>query len=851
MDLLSRPGRSGVMFRGPAGVGKSRVANEILQRGEAAGYSTAQAMATRATSGVPLGALGSLLPDLSDRTVNPLAGALEGLDRIAGGRPLILNVDDAHLLDEFSAALLLHVAVTSKAFLVITARDEESLPESLHRMWRDGYVERFDLGPLDREETGDVISKALTGPFDLRLADSLQDVSGGNPLILREMITHSVGTGAIHRRGGIWLLEGQLHPSPRLAEIVNDRLRTVDESGRRAISLLSRGEPLSVTVLDSLTGAGVTRELEDRQLVVVTRDERRVEVRLAHPIYGEVVTASRGLLESDALIADLADSLRAVGARRRGDLIRLVTWGLSIGRTMEPGDLYEVARQTHRASDFVSAARFGRHAWESYPSPEVGMLLACDLLLAGENEEADAVLASALSAARTDYEVACLAGSRATNLAASLGRLDEAENVLATAEARINDADAAAVLEAERATLACHRGRFGECLDMTSSLLSGSGRSYLIASIVAEQSLVMTGRHLDAARLAAEASVAHRQAWETELLDFPALSHDVWQVIALAMAGRVVDALELLEAVEERAAREDGPAFIGRLAVARGWLEVLRGRPSAALESLGRGTWFFDSRDPDLPAPVIAALRAMALAAQGRGSEALEVVQPWIGDVSSANPMKVMVGVAEYQARSIEGDPDVSRAGLAALATAEIGKARYGVAFEALAVLTSIGGHEEAAPLLETVAPLIQGPRAALVSSLVAATRSHDGENLVQISKEFEELGLVPLAVESARAASVALSHNGSERKAIAARRRAVTLAGGDFVIRGLDLNPESVRLTPRETDIAQLAAAGVSSQEIADRLFLSVRTVNNHLQHIYQKLGITGRHGLREVLSD
>jgi len=48
--------------------------------------------------------------------------------------------------------------------------------------------------------------------------------------------------------------------------------------------------------------------------------------------------------------------------------------------------------------------------------------------------------------------------------------------------------------------------------------------------------------------------------------------------------------------------------------------------------------------------------------------------------------------------------------------------------------------------------------------------------------------------------------------------------------------------LTRRERDIATLAARGESSREIAERLFLSVRTVNNHLQNVYAKLGVASK---------
>ena len=55
--------------------------------------------------------------------------------------------------------------------------------------------------------------------------------------------------------------------------------------------------------------------------------------------------------------------------------------------------------------------------------------------------------------------------------------------------------------------------------------------------------------------------------------------------------------------------------------------------------------------------------------------------------------------------------------------------------------------------------------------------------------------------------------------------------------------------LTRREREVAELAAAGGGSSDIADRLFLSVRTVENHLQHAYTKLGVTGRDQLEPAL--
>ena len=55
--------------------------------------------------------------------------------------------------------------------------------------------------------------------------------------------------------------------------------------------------------------------------------------------------------------------------------------------------------------------------------------------------------------------------------------------------------------------------------------------------------------------------------------------------------------------------------------------------------------------------------------------------------------------------------------------------------------------------------------------------------------------------------------------------------------------------LTAQELQIAQLAADGLSNREIAERLFVSHRTVGSHLYHIFPKLGITARTQLRDAL--
>jgi len=56
--------------------------------------------------------------------------------------------------------------------------------------------------------------------------------------------------------------------------------------------------------------------------------------------------------------------------------------------------------------------------------------------------------------------------------------------------------------------------------------------------------------------------------------------------------------------------------------------------------------------------------------------------------------------------------------------------------------------------------------------------------------------------------------------------------------------------LSPQELQIAQMAASGLSNREIADRLFLSHRTVGVHLYRVFPKLGIVSRSELARALA-
>src|SRR4029453_18667242 len=116
--VLAGTPAGGVVLAGEAGVGKTRLAREALARAEAAGWEVEWLAATRAAASIPFGVVSHLLPPaerLGDDRLDTLRRAAELLAERSGGRPLLLGVDDAHLLDDAPAALVQQLAFRGRA----------------------------------------------------------------------------------------------------------------------------------------------------------------------------------------------------------------------------------------------------------------------------------------------------------------------------------------------------------------------------------------------------------------------------------------------------------------------------------------------------------------------------------------------------------------------------------------------------------------------------------------------------------------------------------------------------------------------------------------------------------------
>jgi len=263
----------------------------------------------------------------------------------AGSTRLALGVDDAHLLDDASAALVHQLVTTAGAFVVVTVRSGAPAPDSVVALWKDGLAERVDVRALGRGEADELVGAALGGQVDGTTLRYLWQLTRGNPMFLHELIGGGLDSGALSQTAGVWRWAGSVTAAPRLVELVEARLGRLDPEERDLLELLAFGEPLGAGLLERMVAAPVLASAEREGLLSVEQVGRRVEVRPVHPLYGEVVRAQTGPLRLRLLQRRLADALEAAGTRRAGDLLQVVTWHLGSGGSATPEQFMLAARQ--------------------------------------------------------------------------------------------------------------------------------------------------------------------------------------------------------------------------------------------------------------------------------------------------------------------------------------------------------------------------------------------------------------------------------------------------------------------------------------------------------------------------
>ena len=428
-----RDGACGVVVAGPQGVGKTRLARAAVAEAERRGMATRWVVATASAQKLPLGAFAAVVGTVGRDLTWLVRHARQAVLSDAGDRTVVLGVDDAHLLDAVSATVVHQLVLRREAIVVLTLRSGEQAPDAVTGLWKDGHLQRLELGPLSADQTASLLREALGGPVSSAAARELWRITGGNALFLRHLVEGELAAGRLERTSGVWRWAGGPALSPSLAELVDARIGRLSDAQREVVEVLALSEPVSVPLLARLVDLDAVEQAEASGLILIRSDGTQLHARLAHPLYGELERARCGQLRSRRLRGRIAVALGAAGGRSAADVIRRAA--LTLDSDIEPDAQLLTLAAEHAAqlSDPVLAERLARAAAAAGGGFDAQSALCHALITSGGLAEAPDALAALSALAVTDQQVAVAANMRAATLFWALARHAEAEAVLTEA----------------------------------------------------------------------------------------------------------------------------------------------------------------------------------------------------------------------------------------------------------------------------------------------------------------------------------------------------------------------------------------------------------------------------------
>jgi len=842
------------------------------------------------------------IPDREPPRIRLLESLATLLGNLARRQPVVLHLDDVHQADASSWEMLDYLGqhfLRIPVLVVATARPGELADQPLAiRVLLDleqrGVMQRIDVLPLDQAAMQELAEDILGPVVGKDVLEWVGEHSRGNPLFASGLLRALRDEGGVPRPGLRLLPED-------LSDRVRARVGLLDKDEQRVLELLTvasgrveLGELVRFSARDLEELVPILRRLTQRSRLV-TEDQRgnTVTYEIAHPLIAETIYDGLGGAARFSLHRQVGRALLVAG--------RLGEAALHFARSADRGDneaievLLEALRQAEERGAYREALKILSALVDIVPSGDARWLAVADALGHAEwvvDHRADSDTRSAVAALReidalmdhrTEPVQRAVVKSRLTSFL-SWGTVELAE-AAAAAQAAI-DLYAAAERpgEARLASLelAYARGLAGDLPALEAGArqvfseaeAARDDRAALQALGVLGTATFYQGKFAEAEgalrrsiAMAREAGKPYRVVWGLMSLGW-----------CLGFEGRIDESLAAFEQAKgvpgwrdsnvlelESHVRWLAGDFAGSLACAGealtlnpGGLSPRRAHGlcvgamaateldhltdaqrylSMAKRVYGDKRWFMASDFSPHAAGVLAWR-------EDRLPEALKALRTSADGMLSTNSLAfaapILVDVAEVAAQTQE--PEAAER--AASQLADIVKATQRDLHRALAALAQAwsalaGGHavaaEEAARegnglLPDTVCGWLRARAlVAQAEALEMAGRPGGLDLLAEAAGLFDASG----AVWRRERALSALRSSGP-----AGRRAADTVVGASG-------------LTSREREVAQLAAERLTSQEIAERLFISRRTVETHLARVYAKLGVASRSELARRLAD
>ncbi len=901
-----------VTIDGPPGIGKTQLLQAARRFASDAGATVLAAGGSPFERGLPYATIRQAFagPELSDVTLTSLAAAarevlepssatareertllvVDALYRatvdLCERRPLVLTIDDGQWVDPPSLRFLSYLArrLDGLPALVFYAHRSSGagLGAELHEsFWAGVDPLSLSLEPLGREATAKLVRAALGGA-DEDFCDGCYRSSGGNPLLIRELLRALAARGFEPSSEGLTTLE-EIGPAA-VAQTVNVRLGQLRPEARRlAEAVVVAGERAPLKLAADLAG------LDEEETREAATELHRAEilapagsVEFVHPLIRDALAAKIEPLAA----ADAHRRAAALLRDRRAPAEAVASHLLHVEAGGEPWRveiLREAAAHAGDAGDEDTAIAYLRRALDEPPPEELRATILIELATAEygiDGEAADAHLEEALPLIRdervrvtTEARLAAMRPgsapsatmSRALAAIAELGEEDHALRLQLLALV-----DTAAMLAPEPAEPPADVLR-----EMRAEARSGGpGARALVASL------------------------GYRDAWA----NVPAA--EILRRVEPAFSGEWTTSLEI----------EGGPLAVGFLAllaadsritarVADEWIR--EGRRSGRHAALGGAKML---------SAFAHLLRGALEEARAEAEESLEICAGWgMRGVPVAHAAAAACGAALAQGdregarRALEradcSDAEAGSVGLHGLLAcrAEL-RAADGETRIALTELLEVGerferlggrnpallpwrsraatlmveldeDRDRAKRLLREELELAHewGTPRAIGRTLTAMALLAAGEERIELlARALNALEPAPAPLERATALIALGGALHAERSPTEAReplRQALETAAecgaeplverarGALFAAGGRPRRDAIRgpraLTRRERRVAELALAGRTNKEIAEDLYLVPRTVEGHLSNAYRKLGIKSRTELATALTE
>ncbi|MET8048796.1 LuxR family transcriptional regulator [Streptosporangium sp. NPDC005286] len=882
LAALAMPPGSGVLLTGEPGVGKTRLADLVLDLSAAAGTLIIRGAATEATrdiSGVGIAALrvsggstgsssglsvvSGLLAGVRDGTLRGVPGGVHDAapDRAEGGvrdgvpegtgggvhgdapaRRIVLGIDDVDQLDAASAAVVGDLVRTGGVTLLLTARSGAPLDGPLARVCGRGPLVVLPVANLSRAVVLHLLADVLEGPVDGLTADVLWRITRGNPLLLQRVVGIGLETGDLARSREVWSWRGSPGGHPRLHELVAADLATLGAGETRALEYVALTGSLLRATAEHLVGPAIVGELAHRAVITLTPRGGADEVTMSHPLHRQALLAGIGPLRRRQRYRELVAAAGEAGVPDPGDPAA-VLWRLEADLDVPASQALVAGGRALASGDPVLAESLARHV----PGAPGAVLRGQALIAQGRAADGERLLAD--HGGGTAETVAL----RSLNLFWGLSRPDDAHQTMArhpgterSADLRVAELGLALFTRATPATEPTPLAGTAAPLAGTTSETgppTTPDRGPLnplvadAATVLRAYRLTFRGRPARAAEDFDRGPLRLPARW-------PAMrgSAAACHVHALVLAGRLREALLLVDTYYEEAVRRAEPSEVAIVGHVRGHCQLWAGSPRRALAPLREARALVDEHVPFPMRVFIGCEYAVCVAALGRSQEAFQELDRLRELIPGDLGLRDRLEFSRIRLLAHSGRPAHAADLANRLADRYLRDSRLTTGVECAYYHVRLRPSSRAAARLREAAGACDSPLFELFADHAEALTARDGAVLRGIADRFAELGYLGLALEAASAAP-----GGGH----AARRRL-----DDLVERCDGHRPlwppsfaGSTVLTSREREMCELAAAGLSDSAIAANLGVSVRTVTNLLGRAYHKLGVHSRRQLGAAL--